>query len=271
MSKGQENNQDSIERPAKDYANLSKFSQLSYGKKFIDSLPCCPTDHVLDMGCGTGGLAEYTAKSKVPEGRVTALDPDKHRIGVAKENFAGVKNLSFHEGKAHEVLRDKQNLYDVIYSNMVLHWIAPEDLRPTFKVVYAAVKPGGVVLHQYGENYPRSKLLLSMMSVLTEEDRRIIDTTFYSVPSEDTDSLISESGFEVVSKDEYSFDSKFNGIDDFFRWGEATFHGKIPFRKRFHDAKVNVGDIVKIEEDGSLLRRTDLIRLVLRKPEYSSE
>ncbi len=105
---GDENGPNSFERQGKDYKDLSKSSQFLWGKEFVDSLPFETTDNVLDIGCGTGGLTEYTARHKVPEGRVTAFDPDKQRIKIADENFAGVQNLSFHHGTALEFLKDKK-------------------------------------------------------------------------------------------------------------------------------------------------------------------
>ncbi len=264
MTTEDEVNREIIERQGKDYINLSKSCQLDYGKALIDSLSWKATDSVLDIGCGTGGLTKYTAINKVPEGRVTAFDPDTQRVKIAKEQFGEIQNISFHEGKVVDFLRGKENQYDVIYSNVVLHWIPKEERLSTFQAIYTAAKPGGIIAHQYCEFLPY--FVDGMMPMLTDEDKSNVFSMLQFITSKEMDNLVSECGFEVISRETIFHDTKFKDAEEYFLYSQATFHGRIPFYKRFCEKKEDVEIGIRIQEDGSVLKRSDPVRIVLKKP-----
>ncbi|XP_022782227.1 uncharacterized protein LOC111323188 [Stylophora pistillata] len=88
----------------------SKQAALSYkqrvvrqredGKELINNVEIHPRDVILDLGCGTGELSVYLAELVGQDGRFVAVDPDVHRLQVARESHREVKNLAFHEGSS---------------------------------------------------------------------------------------------------------------------------------------------------------------------------
>jgi ubiquinone/menaquinone biosynthesis C-methylase UbiE len=82
---------------------------------------------VLDVGCGTGLLAEHIADLMGPTGRVLGVDPLPLRIGLALGKAR--ENLAFQVGDAYD-LRDLPNSsFDVVVLNAVFHWL-PEKTGP---------------------------------------------------------------------------------------------------------------------------------------------
>src|SRR3954471_4237031 len=60
---------------AADYERLSATRQFESGKRLAADLGIGAGERVLDVGCGTGLLAEYIAGLVGPEGRVLGIDP----------------------------------------------------------------------------------------------------------------------------------------------------------------------------------------------------
>ena len=100
----------------------------------------CPHvgDAILDLGCGIGELSVYLAELVGPEGKVIAVDPDKERIQLARQSHSGIKNLSFEEGSAANFPGIGSKSYDIIFCNLVHHWIS--DKEQVFKSMFDSLK-----------------------------------------------------------------------------------------------------------------------------------
>eukprot|EP00794_Sanderia_malayensis_P014968 gene14968-16511_t len=254
----------------KHYRHKSNDIQLIYGKKFVDSLPWKVTDKVLDVGCGTGQLAEYVAQNKVPQGHVTGVDPDSNRLEIAKENSTEIHNISFYVATALEFMRstnEKQqenccNCYDVIYSNAVLNWVPPKDLRPTFQALYKFAKPGGIISHQFASEEP--EFLQNLKTLLHNDEIECMDNLFRHLPSEMMLELALSCGFEVVSHERIKDEKEFKDVEEFLFWLEATFHGHFPLLSKYEKAKEKFD--IFIDENGNTVRKLVMMRLMLKKP-----
>src|SRR5260370_28335607 len=88
---------------ARDYDRISATRQLLAGKRLVADLALQPGERVLDVGCGTGLLAEHIADLVGPTGRVLGVDPLPLRIGLALAKAR--PNLSFQVGGAYDFLR----------------------------------------------------------------------------------------------------------------------------------------------------------------------
>ena len=109
---------------AEGYQQNSLSEQKVDGEDFIqtDVYPKVG-DVILDLGCGTGELSAYLAELVGPEGKVIGVDPDKERIQLAKETHNQIENLSFVEGSAINFPGIGANVYNIVFSNYVLHWM----------------------------------------------------------------------------------------------------------------------------------------------------
>ncbi len=98
-----------------------------------------PGDHLLDLGCGAGVMAEYI--SDQTGARVTGLDSAAPAIAVANERTADKRSrLTFMTGDMN-VLDLPAHSFDAAISLDTLYWAA--DLADTLSQVVRAIKPGG--------------------------------------------------------------------------------------------------------------------------------
>ncbi len=117
--------------------------------------------------------------------------------------------------------------------------------------------------HQYGDVVPN--YFDKLRQILTKDEWAILHGMFHYVPSEEMENLVSEFGLEVVSRDVIVHKSTFKGIVEYAQWMDAAFHGQIPFSKRIDKTFNNVD--LTIHENGTISKRTPLVRITFRKPE----
>lgn len=124
---------------AQHYEEVSLDRQFAHGKKLIERLGIAPGERALDVGSGTGLLAEHAARIVGPSGSVVGIDPLPLRIEIAQRK-AG-PNLSFRVGSAEALDDFADQSFDVVFLNAVFHWL-PEKLTP-LRHFYRLLKPGG--------------------------------------------------------------------------------------------------------------------------------
>ncbi len=96
-------------------------------------------DHVLDLGCGAGAIAEYI--SDHTGARVTGLDYAAPAIALAQERTADKRSrLTFLTGDMN-ALELPESSFDAVISLDTLYWVA--DLADTLSQIVRAIKPAG--------------------------------------------------------------------------------------------------------------------------------
>src|SRR2546423_1393840 len=83
-----------------------------------------PGERVLDLGTGTGYLAERVARVVGPDGQVTGIDPGATMLRFAERR--GLGNAVFRVGRAQELPFDDAS-FDLVVSCLAFHHIAPDD------------------------------------------------------------------------------------------------------------------------------------------------
>src|ERR1039457_2793021 len=97
---------------------------------------------VLDVGCGTGPITAGIARIVGPEGWGLGIDRDGAQVGQARQEHAGVPNLSFEEEDALSM--PFEGRFDIVTAARTLQWLS----QPGEAVVrmMRAAKPGGRVV-----------------------------------------------------------------------------------------------------------------------------
>jgi trans-aconitate 2-methyltransferase len=157
-----------IQRPewnAERYHSVSS-PQQAWGRKVLDRLPLAGTEHVLDLGCGTGRVTGELAE-RLPRGRVVGLDYSEAMLETAR------MWLCEHAPRVRLVRGDGASLpfrrvFDAVFSGATFHWI--HDHAALFRSIVMALKPGGRLVAQCGGG-PNLALLLGRAARLMREPR----------------------------------------------------------------------------------------------------
>ena len=114
-------------------------------RRTIQRLDLSPGMNVLDAGCGPGRLTLPLAEEVGPEGEVTAIDIQEGMLREAQERAreAHLTNISFLRIGAGEG-RIERNHFDRAVLVTVLGEIP--DREAAFQDIFAALKPGGILL-----------------------------------------------------------------------------------------------------------------------------
>ena len=109
-------------------------------------------DHVLEVGCGTGQLTRGLAARGL---HVTALEPGKSLIALARQNLEGAGDVEFVNAQFEDALLPPEH-FRAVFSASAFHWVDP---KVSWQKAADVLVPGGTLaLVQYcGLEEPRSK------------------------------------------------------------------------------------------------------------------
>lgn len=137
-----ETGQESLEK-----AQIAKYASL------IDQMGVDPGDHILEIGCGWGGFAEYAAKERGL--RVTGLTISQEQLKFARERIEK-ENLSDLVEFKFQDYRDEQGCYDGIASIEMFEAVGEKYWPAYFDTLRNRLRPGRQ----------------ATLQVITVEDRR---------------------------------------------------------------------------------------------------
>jgi ubiquinone/menaquinone biosynthesis C-methylase UbiE len=186
---------------AQHYEQASVDRQFKAGKELIERLQIKPGQQVLDIGAGTGLLAEHVAGIVGKTGSVTAIDPLPLRIEIAKRKARA--NLSFAVGDAYKLDGLAPESFDAIYLNAVFHWLP--DKRTPLKSFLRLLKSGGRLGISTGSKDHVARLQAIKAEVLSRapynEHLQPEAGVSHRVSAGELGGLFEETGFRVVSID----------------------------------------------------------------------
>ncbi|MBX9649058.1 MAG: methyltransferase domain-containing protein, partial [Xanthobacteraceae bacterium] len=198
--------------------------QFHHGKFLIGPLAIKAGDHVLDIGTGTGRLAEFVASLVGPQGSVIGIDPLESRIDIARLRQS--ETLTFETGHAEDLSRFGEGKFDAVYLNSVFHWIAEKDRA--LREVHRVLKPGGRLgLNVQDPSKPHeSRVLLREAIMQTGVTHRHHESNpVLGATNEQLKDLFTAAGFIDYRSDLRSLVDIHPDADSLLKWSEASAFG----------------------------------------------
>ena len=102
-----------------------------------------PAMHVLDCGCGPGGIS-VTLAALVPQGRVVGIDIEDRQLDMGRQaaQQRGIPNIEFHHASLY-ALPFADGTFDAVLAHAVLYHLA--EPRNALRELWRVLKPGGVM------------------------------------------------------------------------------------------------------------------------------
>lgn len=129
-----------------------------YGSSMIDLLDPQPGERILDLGCGTGHLAQTIASRGA---QVVGLDQSTSMIRQARDNYP---DIEFRVADASAFTVDDH--CDAVFSNAVLHWV--RDAEGAATCIRQALKPGGRLVAEFGGKGNVGKIIGATLDTLRD-------------------------------------------------------------------------------------------------------
>ncbi len=126
----------------RDYERHSSH-QRAWGSDLIAELSLRGDERVLDLGCGDGSLTRQLAE-RVPRGSVLGIDAAAEMLEAARDKCG--PNMAVQHFDISDL--GFESAFDVVFSNASLHWV--HDHAAVLQNVHRAIKPGGILLVQFG-------------------------------------------------------------------------------------------------------------------------
>jgi trans-aconitate methyltransferase len=189
-----------------------------YGQDLIDILNPKPGEEVLDLGCGTGDLAQLITDRGA---RVTGIDSSKEMIDAAREKYPWI---NFDIQSATDFYFNKK--FDAVFSNAALHWILEKE--KVVKRVHECLKPKGRFVAELGGKGNVEKIISALKSSMAAHGfikQSQIQTWYFPSLSEYA-SLLEANGFRLTFASHFERETALKdsrGIVDWLRMFGRTY------------------------------------------------
>jgi trans-aconitate methyltransferase len=160
-----------------------------YGKDLIKQLKPQEDELILDLGCGTGRLANEISKSGAT---VIGIDASEKMINAAREKFSKID--FFVKDTANFQFKEP---FDAIFSNAALHWVLESE--KAIICMHNNLKKHGRLVLEFGGKGNVKIIINAVDKVLLESgypERAKIKKWYFPSISEYT-TLLERNGFEV--------------------------------------------------------------------------
>lgn len=180
-----------------------------FGKDLIELLSPKEGENILDLGCGTGELADQLCHDGI---QVTAVDRSQNMIQQAQKKFPNVNFI------VQDALKlDYINEFDAVFSNAVLHWIKPP--KEVLLRIYRSLKQGGRFVAEFGG---KGNVQFIMEEVKRQFEKSNVEFVFpwYFPSIGEYSSLMEEVGFKVTYAHHFDRPTRLEGVDGLQHWME---------------------------------------------------
>ncbi|WP_246234942.1 class I SAM-dependent methyltransferase [Bacillus aquiflavi] len=181
-----------------------------YGERLIHLLNAQAGETILDIGCGTGDLANQIAASGA---HIIGIDTSEEMIQQAKAKYP---NLLFH-GKNVTKLEEVAK-YDAIFSNAALHWV--KEAKTAVGKMFQVLKPGGRLIVELGGAGNIASIVQAIKATIEEMQLEYREDQFpwYFPTPLAYHALLEQAGFTVDTIELYDRPTELDGKEGLRNW-----------------------------------------------------
>ena len=206
-----------MQQMSKDLWNAALYDQQhqfvsNYGNDLIELLNPKQGENVLDLGCGTGDLANTIHSMGVA---VIGIDHSTNMVEQAKIKYP---EIPFYVMDANTLSYD--NTFDAVFSNATLHWIkTPQNVLES---IYGSLKPGGRFVAEFGGSGNVQTITDELILQIQQAGITFTDEQFpwYFPTIGQYTTLMESVGFTVGFASHFARPTKLNGENGLRNWIE---------------------------------------------------
>lgn len=182
----------------------------NYGRNVIELLAPKQGEKILDVGCGTGDLANELYKQGVD---VVGVDHSSTMVEQAKQKYP---HIPFYVADIMNLPYEKE--FDAIYSNAVLHWVKNPE-RALYNMC-KSLRIGGRLVAEFGGEGNVHQLTKTIIKQVREAgytfDKMYFPWYFPSIA--EYTKLMEQTGFRVTYANLYDRSTPLKGADGLKNW-----------------------------------------------------
>lgn len=180
------------------------------GTSLVDLLAPQKNEHILDVGCGTGDLANDISALGAS---VLGVDASATMILAAQQKYPAI-NFQTMEATAMHFSQQ----FDAVFSNAALHWMKEPDV--VIENVYGALKNDGRFVAEMGGQGNIASIVWALQRSMESLQFPYIDHYFpwYFPSVEEYQSKLENAGFEVENITLYKRPTPLQGQDGLRNW-----------------------------------------------------
>lgn len=180
----------------------------AYGAELLDWLKAQPGERILDLGCGTGELAERIAGTGAT---VIGIDSDPAMIEAARRRLP---NADLRVADGHDFAVDPP--VDAVFSNAALHWM-PAAVE-VLGCVSDALRPGGRLVAEMGATGNVATVMAAVDQACREAGLPERDWPWFFPSPAQYAAMLEDAGLEVRELDFRDRPTKLVGEDGITGW-----------------------------------------------------
>ncbi|QPQ36077.1 class I SAM-dependent methyltransferase [Lysinibacillus sp. JNUCC-52] len=181
-----------------------------FGESLVDLLAPQKHEHILDVGCGTGDLANEIALAGAV---VLGIDASNDMINSAQQKFP---TITFDTQDAATM--DYSHQFDAVFSNAALHWMKQQE--KVIDNIYRALKQHGRFVAEMGGQGNIASIVGALRQSMEELQLPYEEQYFpwYFPASEEYQSMLENVGFTVQLITLYERPTPLQGDDGLRNW-----------------------------------------------------
>lgn len=180
-----------------------------FGGALVQWLAPKPGEKVLDLGCGTGDLANELNQQGV---HIIGIDKSENMVQQAQNKYP---DITFKVEDAVDM--NYMNEFDAVFSNATLHWVKTP--QQALQSIYDALKPGGRFVAEFGGKGNVQKITDEIIRQLGSAYKTEQFPWYYPSIGE-YEALMEQVGFRVTRAQHFDRPTPLNGEKGLQNWIE---------------------------------------------------